>query len=309
VKTRWTAADIPDLNGRTAIVTGASSGIGYEIAFQLAAHGAHVVIASRDQSRTEAAARQIKAAAPGGSVQAGRLDLADLASVHRFAREFSAAHRRLDILVNNAGVVGGRRRQTTDGFEAHFQVNYLGHFALTGLLLPVLRARPGSRVVTMSSEIASRARVDFGDLQGERDYRWLTAYAQSKLASLLFAFELDRRSAVAGAGMASLATHPGIARTSLLVGKEADWGRARRGESLVRFAQVVLGRPAATGALPALYQATDPSAASASYVGIPDIGRGYPTAAKIPPAALDPATAERLWEVSAKSTGVPYDGL
>lgn len=309
MKACWTAADIPGLNRRTAIVTGASGGIGYQIALQLAACGAHVVIASRDQGRTEAAARQIKAAAPSGSVQAERLDLADLASVRRFAGEFCSSRERLDILVNSAGITGGRRRQTTDGFEAHFQVNYLGHFALTGLLLPALRAQPGSRVVTMSSTIASRARIDFGDLQCERGYGWLTAYAQSKLANLLFAFEFDRRSAAAGAGVASLAAHPGIAKTSLLVGKEADWGRARRGEGLVRVVQVALGRPAATGAVPALYQGTDPAAASGSYVGIPSIGRGYPTVAKIPPAALDPATAGRLWEVSAKSAGVAYDGL
>jgi protochlorophyllide reductase len=311
MKTKWNAADIPTLTGRTAVVTGASSGIGYEIALQLAAHGAHVVLASRNQGRTDQVARQIETTTPGASVEVQVLDLADLASVRRFADAFSKRHHGLDILVNNAGIAGGPRRQTIDGFEVHFQVNYLGHFALTGLLLPALCSRVGSRVVTMSSDIATRGRIDFDDLQAERTYRWITAYAQSKLANLLFACELDRRCQSVGAGMSSLATHPGVAKTNLLIGKEADWGRPRRGmESLVRVTQIVLAQPAAQGSLPALYQATDSSARSAEYVGASGgLRGGYPAVGKVPVVARNQVTAKRLWEVSEELTGVRYDLL
>jgi NAD(P)-dependent dehydrogenase (short-subunit alcohol dehydrogenase family) len=163
----------------------------------------------------------------------------------------------------------------------------------------------------MSSDIASRGQIDFDDLQVERSYRWITAYAQSKLANLLFAFELDRRCQAVSAGMSSFATHPGVARTNLLTGKEAEWGRSRRGtESLIRVLQIVLAHPAAQAALPALYQATDPSARSAEYIGpSKGIGGGYPVASKVPPASLDQVTAQRLWDVSEELTGVQYDLL
>lgn len=173
MKIKWNAADMPNLEGQTAVVTGASSGVGYEIALQLAAHHAHVVLASRNQDRTEQVARQIATMLPEASIEAQVLDLANLASIHRFAETFSRNHQGLDILVNNAGIAGGPRRQTPDGFEMHFQVNYLGHFALTGLLLPSLCSRAGSRVVTMSSDIASQGKIDFDDLQTERTYRWI----------------------------------------------------------------------------------------------------------------------------------------
>lgn len=308
MKSKWTVADIPPLTDRTTIVTGASSGIGYEIALQLAAHGAHVVLASRSQARTEQAARQIKTAAPQASVEVQVLDLADLASVRRFADTFSQWHDGLDLLVNNAGISGGPRRQTPDGFEAHFQVNYLGPFALTGLLLPALRARAGARVVTMSSDIADQGKIDFDDLQGVRNYGFIKAYAQSKLAGLLFALELERRSQAAGFDLTSLAAHPGIARSNLLTGKEADWGRPRRGmEHLVRLAQLLLAQSAAQAALPALYQATDPSATSAEYVGPSGGKRGrYPAVSTFPAAALDQGIAQRLWAVGEELTGVSY---
>jgi NAD(P)-dependent dehydrogenase (short-subunit alcohol dehydrogenase family) len=311
MKIKWNATDMPNLEGQTAVVTGASSGIGYEIALQLAAHRAHVVLASRNQGRTEQAARRIKTILPEASVEAQVLDLADLVSVCRFAETFSKRHQGLDILVNNAGIAGGPRRQTPDGFEMHFQVNYLGHFALTGLLLPSLCSRAGSRVVTTSSDIASQGKIDFDDLQAEHTYRWITAYAQSKLANLLFAFELDRRCQAVSAGMSSFATHPGVARTNLLTGKEAEWGRPRQGtESLIRVLQIVLAHPAVQAALPALYQATDPSARSAEYIGpSKGIGGGYLVASKVPPAALDQVTAQRLWDVSEELTGVQYDLL
>lgn len=311
MKSKWNASAIPDLNGRTAIVTGASGGVGYEIALQLAAHGAHVVLASRNQDRTNEAARRIQVAVPGASVEAQLLDLADLQSVRRFADIFSERHKGLDILINNAGVSGGPHRLTKDGFEANFQVNYLGHFALTGLLLCALGFRPGSRVVHMSSDIASQGKISFEDLQSSHNYGFVAAYAQSKLANLLFAFELDRRCRLAGVGVTSLATNPGVARSGLLTGKEADWGRRRSGlENLLWVAQLVLALPAEKGALPALYQATDPSARSGEYViGAKWPKSGYPAVGKIPQAGLEELTARRLWEISEELTGVRYLSL
>jgi NAD(P)-dependent dehydrogenase (short-subunit alcohol dehydrogenase family) len=311
MKPDWTARDIPDLTGRTAIVTGASSGVGYEIALQLASHGASVVLASRDKERTGQAARRIEAAAPGAGVEAAFLDLGDLASIRRFAEDFLDRHGALNILVNNAGVSGGPRRETKDGFEAHFQINYLGHFALTGLLWPALVSRPSSRVVSVSSDVASRGRINFDDLQSVRRYGFVTAYAQSKLANLLFACQLDRRTRGTKAAVTSLASNPGVAASNLFVGKKADWGRSRSGaERLLRAVQMVLALPAAKGALPALYQATDPAAASTNYVvGAKWPSRGYPRTSRFPAAALDPAAGRRLWGVSEELSGIAYAGL
>src|ERR1017187_1966640 len=310
IRAGWTAADIPDLPGRTAIVTGANSGTGYEIALQIPGHGPHVILACRNRARATQAAGLISAAAPACSIEVQVLDLASLDSVRRFTGLFDECHGGLDILVNNAGIAGGPRRQTTDGFEAHFGVNHLGHFALTGLLLPALLARPGSRVVTMSSGLAAQASINFDDLQTQRRYQMTTAYGQSKLASLLFAFELDRRAQGPGVGIASLATHPGVARTNLLTRKEADWGRRRRGaETLVRLVQVLAAQPAAKAALPALYQPTYPAARSDLYIGTKGHMRGQPAVSKIPPAALDHSTGKRLWDISEELTGVSYDSL
>jgi NAD(P)-dependent dehydrogenase (short-subunit alcohol dehydrogenase family) len=311
MKRDWTARDIPGLDGRTAIVTGASGGVGYEIALQLAAHGAHVVLASRDKERTAQAALRIEAASPGARVEASFLDLADLASVRRFGVDFLQRRDALDILINNAGVAGGPRRETKDGIEAHFQINHIGHFALTGLLWPALAARPGSRVVSVSSDVASSGSIDFDDLQSVRRYGFVAAYAQSKLANLLFACELARRARQANAKVTSLASNPGVARSNLLAGRKGDWGRPPSStEWLLRVVQAVLAQPAATGALPVLYQATDPAARSADYVaGTKWPQRGHPRTARFPPAALDPAAGKRLWEVSQSLSGVTYAGL
>ncbi len=270
----------------------------------LARHGARVILAARDRGRVEFAARLMEAASPQASVAVQLLDLADLGSVRRCAADFTRCNDGLDIQVNNAGVAGGPRRLTADGLEAHFQINYLGHFALTGLLQPALRARAGARVVTVSSDVAARGRIDFDDLQCESHYGWIAAYAQSKLAALLFAFELDRRSRHVGVG--SFAAHPGAVNTRLLVGKEADWGRPRRGmEHLIRAIQIVLGRSAEAGAVPILYQATAPLAKSADYMG-PGGKNGYPTVSKAPRAALNEPVARHLWEVSEQLSGIRY---
>jgi NAD(P)-dependent dehydrogenase (short-subunit alcohol dehydrogenase family) len=310
IKPGWSTADIPGLAGRTAVVTGASSGIGHEIARRLAAHGAHVILASRDADRAAQAARAIRAQSPAARLEARVIDLGSLPSVRRFAAELGDHHGGLDILVNNAGISGGPRRETADGFEAHFGVNYLGHFALTGLLLPALLARPGARVVTMSSGLAAQARISFDDLNSEHAYRMTSAYGQSKLAGLVFAIELGRRARAARSGLASLAAHPGAARTGLVSGKEAEWGRRRDAtETLVRLVQVLLAQSAARAALPALYQATDPAADGTRYVGTRWHLRGYPAACAFPPAALSQETATRLWEVSQELTGITYESL
>jgi NAD(P)-dependent dehydrogenase (short-subunit alcohol dehydrogenase family) len=310
IKPGWRAADIPGLARRTAVVTGASSGIGYEIARQLAARRAHVVLACRNADRGAQAARQITAESPGASTEVRVLDLGSLQSVRRFAAELGERHGGLDILVNNAGISGGPRRETADGFEAHLGVNYLGHFALTGLLLPALLARPGARVVTMSSGLAAQARINFDDLNSEHAYRMTSAYGQSKLAGLVFAIELGRRARAAGAGLASLAAHPGAARTGLVSGKKADWGRRRDAtETLVRLVQLLLAQSAAKAALPALYQATDPAADSARYVGTRWHLRGDPAVCAFPPTALSQETATRLWLTSQELTGITYDSL
>jgi NAD(P)-dependent dehydrogenase (short-subunit alcohol dehydrogenase family) len=296
----WTAADIPDLSGRHAVVTGANSGLGFQIARELARHGANVVLAVRDVGRGEEAARRI-----GESrVEVRRLDLADLASVRELADGFSGG---LDLLVNNAGVMALPRRTTKDGFEMQLGTNHLGHFALTGLMLPRLLERPGSRVVTMSSGAHAYGRIRFENLQGERHYqRWL-AYGQSKLANLLFAFELARRAALADLDLTSVAAHPGYAATNLQLQagqmegsrlKKATWGLANR-----LFAQ-----SDAQGALPALYAATMPDVTGGEYFG-PDGrsgARGYPTRAHTSKAARDPELAQRLWTVSEELTGVTY---
>ncbi len=311
MKPGWAADDIPNLEGRTAIVTGASGGVGYEIAFQLAAHGAHVVLASRDWDRTEHALRQIQLASPDATAEAMHLDLADLASVRAFSHTFAERHASLDILVNNAGISGGPRRETKDGFEMIFQVNYLGHFALTGLLLPALCARPGARVVTMSSDIAASGRIDFNDLHAKRRYGLVSTYAQSKLANLIFAIELDRRARQSGALFNSFATNPGIAKTALFSAKTKEWGRSLTfAERLLQLVQALLGRSAEKGAIPTLYQAIDPIAVSSQYIGGAKWPKRFrPVVEPIPRQAHDQKLATRLWEVSEELSGIHYGGL
>jgi NAD(P)-dependent dehydrogenase (short-subunit alcohol dehydrogenase family) len=311
MKVDWSAGDIPDLGGRTAIVTGASSGVGYQVALQLAVHGAHVVLASRDEERTRQAAHSIRAAYTRSSVEAMHLDLAEMSSISAFAQAFANRHRGLDILVNNAGISVGPRRETGDGFEMLLQVNYLGHFALTGLLLPLLEVRPGGRIVSVSSDIAASGQIDFDDFQAKRRYGLVRTYAQSKLANLVFAIELERRARSAGAGLQSFATNPGIAKTDLFSAKSSDWGRSLTfQERLLQAVQMTLGREPAVGALPILYQATDPAAFVSNYV----VEAKWPKPPRLaieafPARARDPAVASRLWKISVELTGVDYRAL
>ena len=321
----WDHAD--DLAGRTAVVTGASGGIGLETARSLAGRGAHVVLACRDLARGRRAARQLagRAGGPAGrppavmapavtvsEVTVEALDLADLDSVRRFADRAGRDRGGIDILVNNAGIAGGPRRSTVDGFEAHFGVNHLGHFALTGLLLPALLARPGARVVTVTSSVAAQGRIDFADLGSERRYRFIAAYSRSKLANLMFAVELDRRAKAAGLTLVSTAVNPGIVATGLLSQKRSQWGRgARPAELAVAAIQRRYGQPPGDGCLTSLYAATAAELDGGEYI-VPvgrGRGRGRPVAATPPPRALDQETARRLWETSAALTGVSFAAL
>jgi len=301
---KWTAAEMPSQAGRTAVVTGANSGLGLVVARELARHGARVVMAARDAGRNQAAVATIRAAVPAAELEPAPLDLADLRSVRGFARDFAARHQGLDLLVNNAGVMAAPRRQTADGFELHLGTNHLGHFALTGLLLPLLRDREDARVVTVSSGVHHGARMAFDDLMGEHRYSRWGAYGQSKLANLLFALELDRRLRAAGRPLASVAAHPGYAATNLQFSGPPAYQRP-----FMWLGNLLLAQSAEMGALPLLYAATYPQLPGGSYVGPDGLaeGRGHPTLVRPSAAAQDPAAATRLWEVSETLTGVRFE--
>ncbi|GIH97087.1 oxidoreductase [Planobispora siamensis] len=294
---RWTTADISDQSGRVAVITGANAGIGYHTAKALAERGATVVMACRDGDRARRAAQTITTATPIAVVG---LDLASLASVHDAARRIRERYDRLDLLINNAGVWWPPYTRTEDGFELQFGVNHLAHFALTGLLLELLLATPASRVVTVTSLGHRSGVVDFDDLHSERRYRRNTAYAQSKLANLLFTYELQRRLAADGAPTAALAAHPGGARTELF----------RDASPAFRAVNAVIGplftQPPDAGALPTLRAATDPHAPGGGLYGPSGPGqfKGSPVRVTSSPASHDGHTQARLWQVSERLTGV-----
>lgn len=299
---RWTAADIPPQTARTAVVTG-TGGLGLEDAVALARAGARVIVAGRNADKGAAAVHRILQAAPEAVVRFEPLDLADLKSVRRFALRLHQSLDRVDLLINNAAVMTPpRRRVTADGFELQFGTNYLGHFALTAHLMPLLCRSMMPRVVTLSSVAARAARIDFDDLQSERSYRPMTAYGQSKLACLMFALELQRRSVAAGWGVQSIAAHPGIARTDLLVNGAGAWS----GVGVLRKALWFLFQPAAQGALPTLFAGTSPHAKGGQYYGPDGLGetRGHPAAAELPRQALDLDVARRLWAQSERLTEI-----
>ncbi|WP_051070900.1 oxidoreductase [Mesorhizobium sp. STM 4661] len=296
----WTAADIPAQHGRRVLVTGGNgypeddrSGLGYQDALALARAGADVTIASRNQARGEEAVRRIRADAPGSKVRFERLDLSNLTSVRAFGARMRASGQGLDMLINNAGVMGRfHRRVSVDGFERVFATNTLGHFALTALLLPVLRKGREPRVVWVSSMRMSDA-LPFDDLQLERNYDYAAAYDNSKLANLLLAFELERRSKASGWGVSSLASHPGVARTNLI--PDGPGLNSREGW---RFRMLpFLFQPAAQGALAILYAATSPQAMAGGYYGPKGFQglRGLPGVASVPAAAQDRWSAATLW--------------
>ncbi len=303
----WTADDIPDLTGKVAVVTGASSGIGLEAAKELARKGAETVLACRSEERGQHALDAIRADVPDAKAVLLLLDLASLASVERFAREFGERYSRLDVLANNAGIMGGPFAKTEDGFERQVGTNHLGHFALTGRLLDSLLATPGARVVNVSSLGHRRGEVDFDNLLYERGgYGGWTAYFRTKLLNLLFTYELQRRFEGAGAGAHSLAAHPGFSGTNL---GEAMGNRWRMGWFIKLGFMLMQG--ADRGALPTLRAATDPAARGGEYYGPGGFmeERGHPVLVASSEAAHSEADARRLWEMSEELTGVGYAGL
>ena len=305
---RWTTKDIPDLKGRNAVVTGANSGLGFEVALALATAGARVVLACRDHAKGEAALKKIRETARDPDVELAHLDLAELASIHDFAAGYAAGHDALDILVNNAGVMAIPRRETADGFELQFGTNHLGHFALTGLLVDKLIARPAARVVTMSSEVAIIGRIRFDDLQSVRHYGKWAAYAQSKPANQLFTLGLDSR--FSAAGIVSVCAHPGYAATNLQgVGPRMSGKKVM--ERITDLENALFAQSAAMGALPALYGATATGVHGAQYFGPDQLFsmRGYPKEIRFVKHARNPETAKRLWDVSEQLTGVRYEHI
>jgi len=299
---QWTAADVPDQHGRTVVITGANSGIGFEAAKALAERGATVVLACRDTDRAGLAADRIRADAPNADIRITQLDLASLASVRAAAERLRADHLRIDLLINNAGLMIPPYGRTEDGFELQFGTNHLGHFAFTGLLLDRMVGVPGSRIVTVSSNAHKGGRINFDDLQSAQRYSRMAAYGQSKLANLLFTYELQRRLAEAGAQTIAVAAHPGGSRTEL----------TRNTPPLFRPATGILmriiGQSAAMGALPTLRAAVDDAVRGGDYYG-PD-GRseqtGHPKLVESNALSHDTAAARRLWIESERLTGISY---
>jgi NAD(P)-dependent dehydrogenase (short-subunit alcohol dehydrogenase family) len=298
---KWTTADIPDQTGRVAVITGANTGLGYETALALAAHGAHVVLAVRDLDKGKDAISRIVAHSPRADVALQELDLTSLESVRTAARQLRADHDRVDLLINNAGVMYPPKSTTKDGFELQFGTNHLGHFALTGLLLDRLLPVAGSRVVTISS-IGHRIRADihFDDLQWEHGYNRVSAYGQAKLANLLFTYELQRRLAPIGTTIA-VAAHPGGSNTELMR-HLPGWAA-----SLYPVLEPMF-QDAAMGALPQLRAATDPSVQGGQYYGPDGFSqtRGYPKVVGSSKKSHDAERQRRLWTVSEELTAVTY---
>jgi NAD(P)-dependent dehydrogenase (short-subunit alcohol dehydrogenase family) len=301
----WTEADIPGLSGRTAVVTGANAGLGFQIAGQLASRGARVVLACRNPARAEQAAARLRTAHPHTPIDVVRLDLASLASVRTAAAQLRAACPELDVLINNAGVMEVPYERTEDGFELTFATNHLGHFALTGLLLPSLVATPGSRVVTMSSLGHAEGEMNFADLEAERDYDPARAYFQSKLANLLFSYELDRRLRAVDAPVIALAAHPGVVYTDLFRTRpKVEQFLMRPALRPVNFWFMQSVR---MGALPALRAATDPAASGGDFYGPRSrFDTGYPALVESSARSHDAADQARLWRLSEELTGVVY---
>ena len=300
----WTNDDIPDQTGRTILITGANSGLGVRSAEALAAKGAHVIMACRNEAKAEAARRGVAAVATGPAPTVVALDLSDLASVRAVAADLVASVPSLDVLMNNAGVMAvPDRTETADGFELQFGTNHLGHYALTGLLLPVLSKAEESRVVTTSSNGHKAGRMDWDDLQGAEKYGKWRAYFQSKLANLLFMYELDRRAEEAKSPLVSVGAHPGYAATHL-----TDRSGARVWGAMVAIGNRIFAQSDAAGALPQLYAATMPGVQGGDYYGPDGMRemRGAPTLVPSTTRARDEAAATTLWQTSERLTGVTY---
>jgi NAD(P)-dependent dehydrogenase (short-subunit alcohol dehydrogenase family) len=297
----WTKENMPGLSGKTVIVTGANAGIGFETALAFFEKGAHVVMACRDVEKAKEAIASIQQQGGTGALETAVLDLADLASVKQFAEQFIKTHRHLHILVNNAGVMIPPASKTKDGFELQFGVNFIGHFALTGRLYPLLSATSGARIVTVSSMAYVRGSIDFDNLRSERDYDAMREYSQSKLADIMLALELHRRIQATQGGVLSIAAQPGANKTDLSrYMSEADYNAA-----VTRIGALM---DPWQGALPSLYAATaDDVKGGAFYSPDADGGyRGYPARMELLPHALDESVAKRLWDLAVRTTGVVF---
>ena len=306
---KWTVEQIPSQAGKTVLVTGANSGIGYQAALELARHGAHVMLGCRNEAKGRAALERLLREAPGASADVVQLDMASMASIRAFAAAFIGRGLALDLLINNAGVMALPKRELTeDGFERQFGTNHLGHFTLTGLLLLALLAAPAPRVVTVASLAHRTGKIDFDNLQRERGYEGWDAYNASKLANILFAKELDRRARAAHSRLISLAVHPGVSTTSIF---ENGPGTMNLKAIMVKLLAPVMMQNDEAGALPTFYAATSPNAQGGDYIGPDGFGelKGSPVVVQPRPQALDTAVGERLWAVSEELTGVHYPAL
>jgi NAD(P)-dependent dehydrogenase (short-subunit alcohol dehydrogenase family) len=305
---KWTPSQIPSQAGKLAIVTGANSGIGYHTALELARAGATVVLACRNLQKAEDAKAKILAAVPQAKLEIAKLDMADLNSIKAFAESFVAGGRKLDMLINNAGVMAlPQRTPTAQGFEMQFGTNHLGHFALTGELMPALLKTPGSRVVTVASIAHKGGRMQYEDPNWEKSYDPRKAYQQSKLANLLFGLELDRRLKRAGADVSSIIAHPGISTTNIITNGMGSNLKTK----FMNLTFSMLAQSEARGAWPTLYAATSPDAKSGHYYGPDGFAelKGHPVEVQPKPQALDAASAARLWHISEQMTGVEYVGV
>ncbi len=302
----WTTADIPSQTGKRAIVTGATGGLGYETSLELARAGAEVILTGRSEAKGRTALERIRREVPSAQIRFEAIDLANLKMISRATKRLLSEGKPIDILVNNAGVMMLPQHETTaDGFERQFGTNYLGHFALTAQLLPLLQKSAAPRVVNLSSIAHRRGKIAFDNLQGERAYRPWPAYEQSKLAMLMFALELQRRSDANGWGPMSNAAHPGFARTDLITNGPGTTGVLSLISSVMK---PFLSQSAAAGALPTLLAATAPEAQRGAYYGPNGFQemKGAPSEARIFPQASDPGVAAKLWDVSEKLTGVQW---
>ncbi|HEX9026200.1 MAG TPA: oxidoreductase [Clostridium sp.] len=308
VKGDWRASDIPTQKGRSVIITG-TGGLGYETALELSRAGAEVIMAGRNRKKGEESINKIRRSVLSANIRFEELDLADLISIKKFTERMKDQRKSLDLLINNAGVMTPPQRKITkDGFELQFGTNFLGHFALTAGLLPLLKKGKNPRVVNVSSLAHLAGIIDFENLQSERSYKPMVAYSQSKLANLMFSFELERRSENFGWGIKSIAVHPGISRTELIpngAGKNSPMGILRRAMGPIMF------QAASQGALPSLYAATSPNAEGGAYYGPSKFNemRGLPKLAKPAPQSRDEKVAERLWDVSKNLTDVDFDEI
>ena len=302
--TKWTGAQMPLQTGKVMLITGANSGIGYQAAADLARHGAHVLLGVRNPAKGQDALGRLRREVPGASAEVVELDVASLQSIRSFAEVFLRREQALDVLINNAGVMALPKREVTpDGFERQFGTNHLGHFALTGLLMPALGRASAARVVTVSSLAHIDGRIELDDLQSETGYKPWNPYNNSKLANILFARELEKRARQAGLALLSIPVHPGVAKTNIFLPSAADL----KTRMIWLFSPIIM-QDAAMGALPTEYAATAAEVRGGEYIGPDGMAefKGYPKVVHPRPAALDEAMAKALWQKSEELTGVVY---